>query len=154
MINYPATSSLFVYGTLMSPQVLRVLIGRLPELVHSATLEGYRRHPVKGQSFPGMIAGVGSVQGMLLKELTVSEMNVLDWFEGEEYTRKDVNIQCGTTLEMTQTYVWSNPLSDLDTLSEWSYEDFCDFRLDSYLSHTVKPCRIKLNELAIGVYDH
>jgi gamma-glutamylcyclotransferase (GGCT)/AIG2-like uncharacterized protein YtfP len=149
-------SSLFVYGTLMSPQVLRVLIGRLPEMIDPATMEGYARHPVKGQSFPGMIPSASSdtgVRGVLLKELTDAEMKVLDWFEGDEYSRRNVHAYCGAAMEPTQTYVWSNPISELDTAAEWSYEHFRDNLVDQYLLETVRPCRIQLDELNIGTYD-
>jgi gamma-glutamylcyclotransferase (GGCT)/AIG2-like uncharacterized protein YtfP len=148
-----ASSSLFVYGTLMSPQVLRVLIGRLPEMIDPATLKGYRRYPVKDQSYPGMVSGSAEdyVTGIILHELTESDLQVLDWFEGDEYTRRSVQVQCGPTILTTQTYAWSNPVSDLDTRMDWSYETFCDSLLESYLLQTVQPCRIQLDKLNIGI---
>ena len=151
----PASTSLFVYGTLMSPQVLRILIDRLPEMIDPATVQGYRRYPVKGQSYPGMIPGSTEdcVTGILLHELTELELQILDWFEGDEYTRRNVQVQCGPTILTTQTYTWSNPISDLDTPMDWSYETFRDTLLENCLIQTVKPCRIQWNKLNIGIYN-
>jgi gamma-glutamylcyclotransferase (GGCT)/AIG2-like uncharacterized protein YtfP len=44
----------FVYGTLMAPEVLNLLIKRVPES-RAATLKGYARYRVKGQVFPAII---------------------------------------------------------------------------------------------------
>jgi len=47
---------------------------------------------------------------------------------------------------MTQVYLWSNPVSELDLSVDWSYERFrcC---LASYLENTVQPCRDELDRL-------
>lgn len=167
IIIMPGSSgSLFVYGTLMSPQVLRVLIGRLPETIDPATIVGYTRHPVQGQSFPGMIPSPSTssvtsknnrVTGVVLKGLTDVEMKVLDWFEGDEYSRTNVHVYCDNNSDAmeqsTQTYVWSNPISELDTAAEWSYEYFRDNLVHKYLLETVTPCRKQLDELNIGTFD-
>ena len=62
------TTSVFVYGTLTHPQVVRTLLGRNPTASTTITnynkelfvgpiarLEGYSRHPVRTRVFPGMI---------------------------------------------------------------------------------------------------
>ena len=162
-------TSLFVYGTLMSPRVLSVLIGRVPSLVQPAFVEAHRRHPVVDHIFPGTIPSSSSssrVEGILLQELKPSEMQVLDWFEGEEYTRQPTQVQIPnnnnnnnndadetTTTTMAVeclTYLWSNPLSQLDTTTEWSFANFQQ-KEDWYLTHTVRPCRRELDRLGIGV---
>jgi hypothetical protein len=45
----------FVYGTLMSPEVLQTLIGRVPSMCKPAFLPNFTRHPVKGYAFPAII---------------------------------------------------------------------------------------------------
>jgi hypothetical protein len=53
----------FVYGTLMSPEVLKELLGRVPVLV-PGSLAGYRRWRVPGEgAFGGREAGEGEVEG-------------------------------------------------------------------------------------------
>ena len=123
MIHVPC-SSVFIYGTLMAPQVLKGLIGRVPDLVEPAILSNYRRHPVKEHVFPGIIpcsTGASKTQGLLLEGLSENELKVLDWYEGEEYIRRDVKVKCDGISHETQCYVWSNrPLSALIWYLLWS----------------------------------
>jgi len=165
MITHGSTTA-FVYGTLMAPQVLKVLIGRVPDLLESATLSNYCRYPVKGQVFPGMIPcssnnsndniqwiAPTSTTGMLLQGLSDDELRVLDWFEGDEYVREHVQVTCNGISYDTQCYIWSNPTSELDLTKEWDYTTFLETKLDWYLTSTVRPCRVQLDQLGIGQYD-
>jgi hypothetical protein len=144
----------------MAPQVLKVLIGRVPEMMEPAILHNYRRHPVRNEVFPGIIAseslagGANAVctAGLLLRDLSEYELKVLDWFEGDECTRKNVQVQVVEKSFDTQCYVWSNPLSELDLGKEWQYGDFQKAKLDWYLTNTVRPCRLDLDNLGIGRY--
>ena len=144
-------SSVFVYGTLMAPQVLKVLIGRVPEMLGPAILSNYRRHPVKEQVFPGMIpcSDGSSTAGLLLQNLSEDEIKVLDWFEGDEYVRRDVKVWCDVSTHNTMSYIWSNPVAELDLAHEWDYQDFLDNKLSWYLKTTVEPCRLQFDELEI-----
>lgn len=49
-----AAGSIFVYGTLMAPEVTKLLIGRMPD-TEPATLTGHRRYSVKGADYPAII---------------------------------------------------------------------------------------------------
>jgi hypothetical protein len=53
------SSSAFVYGTLMAPEVLKVLIARVPPL-RPATLKGHMRCRVRGEVFPAIIPDAAS----------------------------------------------------------------------------------------------
>jgi hypothetical protein len=108
-------SSCFVYGTLMSPDVLQVLLGRIPNLIPNAILPNHSRHPVIGRVYPGVIPtstprpssssassssslGASSptssdtVKGLLIVDITPLEMKILDWFESDDYTRSTVQV--------------------------------------------------------------
>ena len=73
----------FVYGTLMAPEVVQALIKRVP-LMKPAKLRGYIRHSVKGVVFPAIVPADDSedtasvVQGLVILELTDSEIDILD----------------------------------------------------------------------------
>lgn len=100
-----ACSSCFVYGTLMSREVVEGLVGRCPDM-KPALLPGHRRHPVVGQVYPGMISNdvtsealepreAGGVRGMLLTGIRPHELERFDWFEDVDngiYKRVSVNI--------------------------------------------------------------
>ena len=107
--NNSPTTSLFVYGTLMSPHVAETLLGRIPSPMEPATLWGYKRYAVKRQVYPAILStkefsrdnnqhqqhGRCSffVEGILMRGLTTSEMKRLDWFEDVDYQRRGVKIE-------------------------------------------------------------
>ena len=77
---------LFVYGSLMAEEVLKILLsGRVPKMT-PAVLANYARHPVAGACFPAIVARAGaSVEGRLLDGLSARDLSALDYFEDEEY---------------------------------------------------------------------
>lgn len=158
--------SLFVYGTLMAPEVMQLLIGRTPagrsvRLV--ATNDAncyYRRHPVHRHVFPGLIRRAGTtgmaepppktaVDGILYRDLTKTEMKRLDWFEGEEYKKEQCTVESEIDLELFEAvvYLWANPVTELDLTKQWLYEDFREKHLKEYLKVTVEPCRDELDRV-------
>lgn len=98
-----ARPSIFVYGTLMAPEVLKVLIGRVPESMDPAILTNYVRHPVKNEVFPGMIPSNNDdeTHGLLLQGLSERDVSRLDWFEGDEYVHQKVQVIVGAAGEQT-----------------------------------------------------
>lgn len=147
-------SSLFVYGTLMSPQVTETLLGRLPKRVPSVLLRGYIPHPVRNQVYPGLVANEEkTTMGTLYFDLTPREMARLDWFEDVQYRRIDVTVEyynAESTLQQcgTHTYLYiDDPKRTLDASREWSFDDFEREKLEWYLQYTVRPCRHQLDEI-------
>eukprot|EP00970_Alexandrium_tamarense_P003559 scaffold559_cov190-Alexandrium_tamarense.AAC.54 len=114
--NAARTTTCFVYGTLMSPEVLQCLIGRVPPILPNVILPNHVRHPVRGKVYPGVVSSVvsaaavdtraektgggrgnekdDSVEGILLLDLSPLEMKTLDYFEeeGVDYTRTNVKV--------------------------------------------------------------
>ena len=77
-------ASLFVYGTLMDPDVAQAVIGRTQQQlnVEPASLDGYCALLVAGAPYPGLRKAPGeTVRGMLLTGLTETEMHRLDEYE-------------------------------------------------------------------------
>eukprot|EP00878_Enallax_costatus_P017780 GHUV01018682.1.p1 GENE.GHUV01018682.1~~GHUV01018682.1.p1 ORF type:complete len:147 (+),score=12.20 GHUV01018682.1:308-748(+) len=125
----------FVYGTLMAPEVLNLLIKRVPP--HKpAKLSGYSRYRVKGQVFPAILHSTpqSQVQGMVLMELTPQELHILDVYESEEYYRERVSpeLEDGTTVP-ADVYVWRDEYrSMLD--GAWSYEEWRKLHLHKWIA--------------------
>lgn len=144
----------------MSPEVLSILIGRIPKIVAPAVARGYERHPVLNQVFPGMIASQQKKKkkqkqkltaGLVLVDLTETEIQVLDWFEGDLYVRRAITVECRSSEKReVETYLWNNPVSKLAVDQEWDYLHFRRANLDWYLANTVRPCRLEMDELGVG----
>ncbi|KAL7459497.1 hypothetical protein ACHAWC_011295, partial [Mediolabrus comicus] len=106
------TSSCFVYGTLMSEEVLSCLLGRIPSMLPRVVLKNHSRHPVRDRVYPGVIPSTltsSAVEGVLLFDLSPLEMKLLDYFEEEsiDYKRTDVQVQIPDATSMeTQAYIW------------------------------------------------
>ncbi|GKY96274.1 hypothetical protein MPSEU_000586900 [Mayamaea pseudoterrestris] len=146
------SQSLFVYGSLMAPEVMQAVIGRLPPSC-PATLAGYVRHPVRNQVYPGLVScnervgesndseqcsSSSSTLGVLYTDLNSHEMDKLDWFESTDYTRTAVSVTLpneGFT-QPTQVYVFTNPIDQLDTSRDWSLEDFRKHHLEQFLGRS------------------
>ncbi|MCX5204976.1 gamma-glutamylcyclotransferase [Streptomyces sp. NBC_00237] len=94
---------LFVYGTLQFPEVLGVLLGRVPAGV-ATSAPGWRAAALEGRPYPGLVAASGGVaRGVLLGDLTVREWRVLDEYEGDEYELRRIALEGGVR---GWTYVW------------------------------------------------
>ncbi len=76
--------ALFVYGSLLFPEVLRALLGRVPNRV-PASAPGWRVAALPGCVYPGLVRGPGTATGLVMTDLAQREWQVLDAFEGELY---------------------------------------------------------------------
>ena len=100
-------SKLFVYGTLMAPEVLLALLKRVPAQ-RSARLYGHARWRVRSFNFPAIVAsnpgtaesrvdGLGGaesrVDGLLLDGLQPDEIRMLDYYEDDQYDRLPVLVE-------------------------------------------------------------
>lgn len=150
-------NKLFVYGSLMAPEVVQTLLRRMPSKIQDpAFIHGFTRHPVRGCAFPGLVRSLtpsSRVEGLLFEDLTVKDMEILDWFEDEAYEKivVDVHVQgdnsvVGSVVQAL-VYLWSHPLEELDVDSSWCYRTFREQKLSSYIDDTVQPCRDELDDL-------
>jgi len=134
--------SIFVYGTLMAPEVVQTLLRRLPNAT-PALVKGFVRHPVRNHVFPGLLEddSTSVTNGIFYEGLSSTEVQRLDWFEDVEYTRRDVTVFLpGEKTRKTQVYLWTNSQAELNLDQEWDYDSFRKNHLEWYLQHTVCPC--------------
>jgi len=79
---------LFVFGTLMDADVLRLILGHrlAPEQIQRASVRGWRRARVPGRAYPMLVPSPGGrVVGQLLSGLSPFDRQRLDAYEGAEY---------------------------------------------------------------------
>ncbi|MBI1812759.1 gamma-glutamylcyclotransferase [Candidatus Peregrinibacteria bacterium] len=66
--------NLFVYGTLMFPEVLEIVLGH-PQKSDSALLEEYRRYALRTEVFPIIRSGSGHrVKGLIIRDLSSEDI--------------------------------------------------------------------------------
>ncbi len=85
-------SNLFVYGTLMIPEMLYALTKKRFKMV-DAVLDDYKRLRIRKKSYPALIPSPGdSVAGKLILDLEEEDLKILDFYEDDEYIRKEITI--------------------------------------------------------------
>lgn len=87
------TRHCFTYGSLMWADIMARVCGCvLPS--EAARLLGYRRHPVRGEDYPGLRpAPDGVVDGRLYRGIDATLWARLDAFEGADYERVQVSVE-------------------------------------------------------------
>ena len=78
-------------------------------------------------------------------------MDILDYFEGDEYRRELKQVYCDNSSSWicydTYAYIWSNPVEELEIENEWDYEYFSNNHLDWYLMNVVTPCEEEFDRM-------
>ena len=88
------TDHCFTYGSLMCEDIMGAVCATAPLTPVPARLEGFRRAPVLGVEYPGMVPAAGqAVEGVVYLGLPASAWPRLDAFEGDEYQRSEVEVE-------------------------------------------------------------
>lgn len=118
---------LFAYGSLRFPEVVSSLLGRVPQHEPDSA-PGWRAAEVPDEVFPALVAGSGTVPGLLLDGLSPREWEVLDAFEGPFYEARPIELASGRS---EWTYVCADP-SRVGP-GDWSPERFARTHLAEYV---------------------
>ena len=119
--------NLFVYGTLLFPEVLMAVLGRVPDRT-PAVATGWRVAALPDRVYPGLVpAPRGTAEGMVLGELTTAERRLLDVYESAEYRLVAIELADGRSCH---TYVWQDGVLDHD----WDRDAFAAHRLADYVA--------------------
>jgi gamma-glutamylcyclotransferase (GGCT)/AIG2-like uncharacterized protein YtfP len=98
---------LFVYGTLRDPDVLLLVLGHLPDPATVVTARALDCRCVyyPGRTYPALLQAPGeTAPGTLLTALTGADIAALDSFEGEEYSRRSIEIIVNSVLVTADVY--------------------------------------------------
>lgn len=127
--------NLFVYGTLMYPDVYHHVVGHYPEY-KDVVLKGFERRRVvhNGEpcAYPALVVGDSYIEGKLIEDVSSAAMVLLDKYEGEEYSRLKVNVWSGNRVIPAYTFIW-NFTSDDHLGDEWDPAKFYKNELTDYL---------------------
>ncbi|TVT58222.1 MAG: gamma-glutamylcyclotransferase [Azoarcus sp. PHD] len=115
----------FTYGSLMTPHIMFEVCGMKPAAI-PATLEGHRRHPVRGEDYPGIVTTRGhAVSGMLYLDVPPAALARLDAFEGEQYQRSGVTVVDAAGRQLAaEAYVFRPEYADLLLPGDWDVAAF------------------------------
>lgn len=118
-----------MYGTLMYPEVLTALLGRVPDR-SAGTAPGHRAAALPGRPYPGLVPHQGGrATGLVLGGLTAAELRLLDAYENPrpapDYAREPLTLDGG---RRCVTYVWLGPVLPAD----WDAGAFAATTLDTY----------------------
>ena len=128
-------SHLFVYGTLMVPEVAQKIFGRTS--VEKAILQNFKRLKIylKDQElfYPALIKEKSSfTEGIIFRNLSEKELALIDKYEGEEYKRKLVQVETKEETLDACCYIWQAN-DDYILKDEWSAEGFREKYLNDFL---------------------
>jgi len=118
------TGNLFAYGTLMEGATFSLVTG-LRRTGEAARLAGYRRGPLHGEAYPGLVRQPGrQVDGVLYRDITPRAWRRLDHFEGRQYRRRRVGVSAAGGPLRAFTYVLRPRYRARLAPGEWHYDDY------------------------------
>jgi len=127
-----SSETLFAYGTLLVPEIIGELIGRVPDSV-PATLHGYVRKLMRGQVYPGVTAAAGqSVTGLIYSGLSPRELEILDQYEGEAYAAQRLPVQLAAGSVMALVYVVRPAFRGGLSARAWNMDQFLERHLGDF----------------------
>lgn len=132
--------SIFVYGTLLFPELQKALLGRYPE-TEPAQLEGYDANIVSyGQHYTNypVLKPVkdGIVKGLVLNSLSETELDILKFYEGDEYCLETKSISVHGRVRPLKTFVYTSN-ENIEYGPTWEMEYFRNNYLNDYIFELV-----------------
>lgn len=124
-------AALFVYGSLRFPEVLHVLLDRVP-VNQPAAVAGWRVAALRDHVYPALVPADTKAVGHLLTDLSRAEWHVLDAFEDDLYDLERLTLD-------DEHHGWAY-VSDANAAvlpEDWSAAEFANRELRSY----VERCR-------------
>jgi gamma-glutamylcyclotransferase (GGCT)/AIG2-like uncharacterized protein YtfP len=127
---------LFVYGTLMFPEIREKLTGKTFK-TSPALLSGYRRTKVKDADYPAIVKNPDAeVEGILLEDVDEQTIEILSFFEGDEYKTQYVEVFSGNRKIPALTFVWATREKLLPG-EDWDITEFEAGSLNLYVKKIV-----------------
>lgn len=125
--------NLFVYGTLMVPEVMFAVCGH-GRRGQSAMLLGYRRRRIVNEVYPAIVCCAGDrVEGICYRGLNAAQARLLDTFEGDMYRRCTVSIRTAEGVQSADTYVLVPRFRSRLSREPWSLGLFVATHLDAFV---------------------
>lgn len=107
----------------------RALLGRVARSI-STTATGWRVAALQGRTYPGLVAGDGTVTGHVLLDLDPDDWRVIDAFEDNIYDLQRIRLDDGND-------AWAYACHDRDVAlpDDWDVPRFLSRELPGYARH-------------------
>ncbi|XP_012442420.1 AIG2-like protein D isoform X2 [Gossypium raimondii] len=129
-----AAHNVFVYGSLLSDDVVRVLLNRVPPS-SAVLLNHFHRFSIKGRVYPAILPVQNRhVSGRVLMGISDPELHILDEFEDVEYQR--TRVEESSDKLQAHAYVWRNT-SDPNLYGDWDFEEWKQVHKESFIKMTM-----------------
>ena len=127
---------LFIYGTLLFPEILEGITNKALQTI-PGKLRGYKRCKVFGCDYPAIIPDPNSmVEGKLVINLDNHSMNIITFFEGEDYRKSTVIIQAGNQEVPATAFTWNGDFYRLEK-EDWNKKLFEQYSLQYYAAKII-----------------
>ncbi|KAK4853761.1 hypothetical protein QYF36_014123 [Acer negundo] len=149
--------SVFVYGSLLADDVVRVLLKRVPES-SSAVLNNYHRFSIKDRVYPAILPVLSkTVTGKVLLGITDPELHILDVFEDVEYKRTTVDVSLLDNADklQAQAYVWADK-NDPNLYGDWDFQEWQGVHMKDFLKMTtsfVEELELPESKARVATYE-
>ena len=133
---YTNMQHLFVYGSLLFPELVTALTGKSFGYM-PAILNGFKRYRIKGCDYPAIVEESGAkVEGYLIENVDEKSLQILTFFEGEEYKKRQVVVSGSKERINTIIFVWVGKKELLEE-RDWDKFEFKQKSLKDYLEKVV-----------------
>nr|WP_269746615.1 gamma-glutamylcyclotransferase family protein [Desulfogranum mediterraneum] len=134
--------SLFCYGTLQSPLVMKAVTGKAYS-GQEATLHDWARYRVEKTEYPGIIVEEGgAVSGKIYWGMDEQAIAKLDAFEGDKYERVVVAITLPDgSVEEAWAYAIKEEYTKLLSGDPWEFDRFLQNGLERFINWFVEDRR-------------
>jgi hypothetical protein len=123
----------FFYGSLRDRQVLAIVIGRAIDglRIEAATIHGFARRRVRDKSFPILVPlSGGRAEGVLVTNLTQTDIARLQFFEGQQYVLVALPVECGGKQLSAQVFLPTDRLQAEET--PWDFDSWVESERDLF----------------------
>lgn len=118
-------TSVFCYGTLLFPEVMRLVSG-IGEAGRPALAPGWARYRVRGEAFPALVEQAGArTRGAVFERVGAEALARLDAFEGALYLRRALEVEYeGGARGRAQAWVLAPQHAHVLTREPWDPDAF------------------------------
>ncbi len=121
-----------MYGSLRFPEVMRVLLDRVPAYT-PAVASGWLVAALPGRPYPALVTASGDAAGLCVDDLSPAEWVVIDAFEDDVYDLRRLSLRDGSH---AWAYVCADAAEVLPTA--WSCREFSNDHLVAYVARCAR----------------